>query len=81
MREQLPAVFKEAVGVQQWKGYPKAYLEECREKVGGGTKARVNTAAVYSLRKAMNGLVCGPCDKNGGELWICALYRIRIVTL
>ena len=73
VREQLPAVFKEAVSVQQW----KTYLEECREKVGSSAKARVNTAAVYSLRKAMNGLVCGPCDKNGGELWmVCpVLYK------
>ena len=38
---------------------------------------KVNTAAVFTLRKLMNGLVCGPMDKNNGELWmVCpTLYK------
>ena len=37
----------------------------------------MNTAAVYTLRKIMKGLVCGPMDKNNGELcMVCpVLYK------
>ena len=37
----------------------------------------MNTAAVYTLRKLMSGLVCGPMDKNNGELWMACpcLYK------
>ena len=53
-------------------------LEACRVKVDtAAQRGRVNTAAVYTLRKALSGLVCGPLDKNPGELWMCCpcLYR------
>ena len=37
----------------------------------------MNTAAVFTLRKLLKGLVCGPTDKNNGELWaVCpCLYK------
>ena len=32
---------------------------------------------MYTLRKIMKGMVCGPLDKNNGELWLACpcLYK------
>ena len=64
IREQLPAVFRGATDETQW----LMCLEACRVPVQQPVRGRVNTAALYTLRKVMQGLVCGPLDKNGGEL-------------
>ena len=72
VRDQLPSVFKDAMQAPKW----RACLEQCRGE-SRARSARVNTAAVFTLRKLLKGLVCGPTDKNNGELWaVCpCLYK------
>ena len=64
VREQLPEVFKANMDPKQW----ESMLTECRIEAEKPIYSRVNTAAVFTLRKLMNGLVCGPMDKNNGEV-------------
>ena len=73
VRIQLPEVFKANMDPKQW----ESMLTECRIEGEKPIYSRVNTAAVFTLRKLMNGLVCGPMDKNNGELWmVCpTLYK------
>ena len=66
VREHLPDVFKANVNPKQWENV----LTECRVEGEKPMYSRVNTAAVFTLRKLMKGLVCGPMDKNNGELWM-----------
>ena len=72
IKEQLGPVFRAAEPDEQW----MMCLEACRTEAKA-PPSRVNTAAVYTLRKKMKGLVCGPLDKNNGELWMACpcLYK------
>ena len=56
VREQLPEVFKANMDPKQW----ESMLTECRIEEEKPTYSRVNTAAVFTLRKLMNGLVITP---------------------
>ena len=72
MKTQLPVAFKEATSDAQW----MMGLNACH-KPTQAPPSKVNTAAMYTLRKELKGLVCGPLDKNGGELWFACpcLYQ------
>ena len=63
VKTQLPVAFKEATSDAQW----MMGLNACH-KPTQAPPSKVNTAAMYTLRKELKGLVCGPLDKNGGEL-------------
>ncbi len=60
VRDQLPSVFKDAMQAPKW----RACLEQCRGE-SRALSARVNTAAVFTLRKLLKGLVCGPTGAGG----------------
>ena len=72
VKAQLPPVFRDATSDEQW----MMSLDACRTPAKA-PPGRVNTAAMYKLRKTLNGLVCGPLDKNNGELWLACpcLYK------
>ena len=63
VKTQLPVAFKEATSDAQW----MMGLNACH-KPTQAPPSKVNTAAMYTLRKELKGLVRGPLDKNGGEL-------------
>ena len=73
VRDQLPDVFRAEMSMTEW----TTWLDRCRMPAETAPYARVTTAAVYKLRKMMSGLVCGPTDKNNGELWMACpcLYQ------
>jgi hypothetical protein len=66
IRTQLPG---ELCGKKRW----VSMLEECVRPCwrAQDTSGCPSTRDVYSLRKALAGLVIGPLDKNNGELWLC----------
>jgi hypothetical protein len=72
VRSQLPkALQPEAT---EWKHSLRVIQTAPIQKAGHGFPT---TRDVYTLRKALNGLVIGPLDKNQGELWACCpvLYQ------
>jgi hypothetical protein len=80
VKNQLPDVFKEEVSDEWWEERSKEY----REYTANMDKSqKVNTGAMYKLRKGLEGLVCGPIDKNTGELWFACptLYNKAVETM
>ena len=63
--KQLPSFL--GLSAQEWDGKLKA----CVKRDVWSRRSFTTTKEVYTLRKDLDGLVCGQIDKNLHELWFC----------
>ena len=78
MRMQFPEELR--LSANEWKRALKRVQTVRIPRAGVGFPT---TRDVYTLRKALRGLVIGPLDKNKGELWACCpvLYQKALAKL
>ena len=75
--KQLPSHFQNHITATDW----AAMRTDCVHPNKGAKKRnKVNTAAVYTLRKLLHGMIIGPLDKNNGECSVACPVSTHNIT-